>query len=196
MKAGIQELTTHEEYRNLRHELKFLVKHAVSRSYQLEFYKCDGKGCDYCTGNPINSKDLFESLSKTGGRLATPTMSEIHLGHYKAALDYYGYSAFPKEHLLEIDEGLPSLQGNRSMCNYGCAFIFRSNASKLRHEILFHLEQRKKAQKRAREERCTEKRMKKENFVCRHKSGGQECGYQAKSQYYLRKHKDECGHKK
>jgi len=116
--VGVQELSSKVEHRNMRDDLKLLAKHALVRSYMLEFYKCDSSECTHCTQHPVQCTGLFKSLAKTGGRLATPEKSPFHQGYYLTMLDFYGHD-FSK--VSNIDGGQPSLADKSDCkCKRGC----------------------------------------------------------------------------
>jgi len=95
-------------------------------------------------------------------------------------LDVYGYNAPEVQH---GDEWAP---GNN--CKRGCKFEFRSDAAAERHEILFHLDARRNDMRKNRKN-VSENTVTKE-YVCK------VCGHKATSYHYLRKHKNEEGHKR
>ena len=161
-------------------------------------YKCKSPECAHCSENPIQSLGLFQSLTNTDGRLATPQLSKVHNGHYNTMLETYGHGV-PNQK-LEVDQGLPSLAGKRTdeyRCPRECTFVLRSQAALTRHEILFHLEERRKDQREKRKESHGASNVPTKSFICKYKldnNGGAECGYEATSLYFLRKHKAEKGH--
>ena len=179
MKAGVTELLEKKEYKERRKELELLNKHSITRSYQLEFYTCRENYCEHCRKQPIRSQALFTSLQETGGRLVTPTKSQIHNGHYKTALEHYAILGSNKN-MLGIDEGMTSFTNGAAKhlkCKHGCVVVFHSKAACTRHENLLHLEKKHK--------NVVEK-----EFVYKM------CDFKATSYYYLRKHKKEEGHVK
>ena len=107
------------------------------------------------------------------------------------------YSHLHRPVVTGIDRNLPSLANkNNYVCKRGCRFVLRSEASAARHEILFHLEEKRNDQRRLREAASGTGQNTKQH-VCKHKlEVGTACGFVANSAYYLRKHKNSSGHKR
>ena len=149
MKSGIQQLGIDPDYRERRKELQFLYMHAVTRSYQLEFYKCSDETCDHCSVHKVQSTKLFNSLRKTSGIIASPTASQLYPDHYKTALEIYGVGNSQTQ-AVNIDAEMPSrsLPNTKCLtCKYGCRAILRSDAAYQRHINLVHLAEKNMSRK-------------------------------------------------
>ena len=101
----------------------------------------------------------------------------------------------PTTNTVGIDQGLSSLTGKTDyVCARGCPFVLRSEAAIKRHEILFHLEERRHDMREKRKEKGKNQEAAESTQVCNYKVDGNVCGYKASSLHYLRKHKQEAGH--
>lgn len=98
---------------------------------------------------------------------------------------------------LKVDEGLPSLAGLKNpLCHHGCNMACASAASHKRHDtcMLFHFQdQQINAAKRKRTSATDTNSEPAANKQW--KNGYEECTFTAASQYQLRSHKEQEGHK-
>ena len=88
---------------------------------------------------------------------------------------------------------------NPISCTYACIGMFEKisllTQGPVRHEILFHLDERRNNMRKNRGAKKVTENSK--ECVCKFKlENGAMCGHKATSYHYLRKHKDEEGHKR
>lgn len=191
IKAGVTDHQTKAEPKAFREELRFLANHGTVRCNGVEFCRCEDPSCVHCSSFLPSATNLLAALRQFGGRMPTP---EPHAGmpdHYKSLLQVMGrQTASP---VLPVDDGLPSLAGEKVLCSRGCNMVCLSAAGQKRHDLLFHFEDRQRDARRKRrhpadldEETPAEK-----TWMC----GFQECEFTAATQYQLRQHKEQEGHK-
>ncbi|KAJ3448528.1 hypothetical protein M0812_01008 [Anaeramoeba flamelloides] len=71
-----------EQFKNIKSEYQFYLKHSNKQDYLLTFQKCKLKDCQYCVNRPIKAKKSFELLNKIPN-LFTPIPSNTYPGHYQ-----------------------------------------------------------------------------------------------------------------
>ena len=124
--------------RQLVAEYRFLNKHAISRHYQVEFIKCQDYSCGHCSGRQIKAQRLMTFLNECDGKNFTPTPSVLYPGHFATWRDLAVNLVNKRKYVLDLDEGLPSLELVQR-CNYmSCNKVFQSVEDKKRHKRLVH----------------------------------------------------------
>ena len=96
---------------NIYKELKFFLKHCIKCHNMLEFIKCTDEKCAHCSSHPIRAAQMIAFIRSTGGRCITPTVSDVHTGHYKTFLESASAVTDLKREPPKPDQGLPSLNG-------------------------------------------------------------------------------------
>lgn len=138
--ASKKKIASSNSLKTLAEEYKFLCKHSVQRSYQLEFVKCQETTCRHCSSKPIRARTLMTFLREFGGGCCfTPQSSDKYPGHYKTWEEMASLATARKLKKMDLDEGLSSsLQGEYRRCKHGCRKVFQSRADKDRHDKILH----------------------------------------------------------
>ena len=120
-------------------EYRFLAKHSVQRTYQLEFVKCEDPHCHHCNSSPIHAKKLLSFLREYGGGQAfTPIPSNLVPGHFFTWHEMATMAVSGTQQTPELDTGITTgLKGDR-LCTAGCKKVFQSTADRDRHYRLIH----------------------------------------------------------
>ena len=192
IKARIRQLEANADLKAFRKELEMLGKHSVWRANQIEFYRCSSKDCSHCSQVQPRARNLLATVRKCGGQMPTPEPDPVRPGHFKTLLQAIGSPA-----TLQIDQHLPSFNGAVPLCTRGCKCVLPCEARKQRHNVLFHLEERRADQRRQRQvDRAARIDTPQQQFKCGFLLPDGPCTFTASSKYYLRQHKESVGHKR
>ena len=193
LKAGVRQMLTEDRLKAFCAEMEMLSKHSVWRMNQIEFYRCEDKQCSHSTTSKPVAKKLLAIIRENGGKMPTPQLDDVRPGHYLTLLQAIG-----KEPTVQVDQHLPSLNGEVPLCQRGCKIVLPSESRRKRHEIIFHFKERQAEMRRERLGHQTSRiDGQQKQFHCGFKTAdGRQCQFTATSPHYLRLHKDKTGHKR
>ena len=135
--GSLKAIKADTKLQDLKKEYQLYNCHAVSRTYALEYRRCQSADCQHCTSFKPTATNALALLHKTH-HLFTPVLCEEHPEHYSTFMDLVG-NAMTNKQLLRPDEGIPSKGNNTAWCTCaGCNKVFQSHADVQRHNKIVH----------------------------------------------------------
>ena len=127
-------------FMTLQKDYQFLVKHCNRKLYQLEFVRCREDDCSHCLKLPKRNNEFLDLIYKFGGSCPVPEKSLFSPDHFTTFLErltsIYNHKMEPHK-VIKSNEEVEA-------CEYGCSYLFFSEADRKRHYILMnHVHKRK-----------------------------------------------------